>query len=280
MHRKALPLDPWPNSRTGGTRWGAWPGARPGIAGKPGLGQGGLDERAVQPHADRRYLPGRAPGLLPRLRVALSQGGRDHLLDERHLALDRGPDGPQVPGLDAIPAEHGGGRRGPGGVPLGAPPRRGTSLHRAPRRRQQPLLDHPERQVLVTLGRQDVPEPLHVGLVEPAVVGRRAGRLDQPLRLQKPDLGHADVRKLRAKTGDHLADAEVRASRLCAHPPTCAPPPPCSACEYGPSRNTRRNLPTCTSSPPVRSVSSIRSRFTYVPLRLPTSRTVKRLPDR
>src|ERR1700683_1812719 len=122
MHRKALPLDPWPNSTTGGTRWGAWPGARPGAAGKPGLGQGGLDERAVQPHADRRYLPGRAPGLLPRLRVALPEGRRDHLLDERHLALDRGPDGPQVPGLDAIPAEHGGGRRDLERVPLVHPP--------------------------------------------------------------------------------------------------------------------------------------------------------------
>ena len=39
--------------------------------------------------------------------------------------------------------------------------------------------------------------------------------------------------------------------------------------------NTSRNLPICTSSPLLRVADSTRSRLTYVPLRLPTSRTVK-----
>ena len=53
----------------------------------------------------------------------------------------------------------------------------------------QPFLDHPERQVLITLGGENVAEPLDVGGVKPAVPGRRPGRRDEALSLQKPDLG-------------------------------------------------------------------------------------------
>jgi len=44
--------------------------------------------------------------------------------------------------------------------------------------------------------------------------------------------------------------------------------------------NTSRNLPIWTSSPLLRVADSTRSRLTYVPLRLPTSRTVNPLPPR
>ena len=148
----------------------------------------------------------------------------------------------------------GGARRGRGGRHR----RGGQRLGRA----GQPLLDHPQRQVLVALHGEDVAEPLDVVDAELAVAGWRPGGRDQPGRFQEPDLRDADVRELAAELGEYLADAEVGPGRLSAHPPTCAPPPPYSAAECGPSRNISRNLPTWTSSPPVSSASSIRSRFT------------------
>src|SRR5258707_1355193 len=81
------------------------------VSGEPGLGQGGLDERLMQAHRHSRYLSRGPPRLLLGLRIALPQRGRDHLLDERDLAVHRRPDGPQVPGLNAISAQHRGGGR-------------------------------------------------------------------------------------------------------------------------------------------------------------------------
>ena len=41
--------------------------------------------------------------------------------------------------------------------------------------------------------------------------------LDQPLGLEEPDLGRADVREFRLELGEHLADAELAARGLLAH---------------------------------------------------------------
>ncbi len=52
------------------------------------------------------------------------------------------------------------------------------------------------------------------------------------------------------KLGQHLTDAERSPGRLSVHAPTWAPPPPRSYWSRGPVRNTSRNLPIWTSSPP------------------------------
>src|SRR5260370_25452994 len=84
---------------------GAWIGKA--VPREPGLGQGGLDQRAVQPQRQRRDFPRRPARLLPGPGVTLPQRRRDHLLDERDLALGRCPDGTQVPRFHAVPAQRG-----------------------------------------------------------------------------------------------------------------------------------------------------------------------------
>ena len=53
-------------------------------------------------------------------------------------------------------------------------------------------------------------QPLDVAVVELAVPGRRALRLDQALALEEPDLGDRDVRELLEEEAEHLADRQVR----------------------------------------------------------------------
>src|SRR5690606_10220019 len=94
---------------------------------------------------------------------------------------------------------------------------------------------------------------------EPAVPGRAALRLDEPGALEEPDLGDGDVRELALELGEHLPDAHERPYGLRAHDPPSSP----IHCPPGPRvRNTRRNLPICTSSPLASGASSMRSRLT------------------
>src|SRR3954453_18269890 len=116
-------------------------------------------------------------------------------------------------------------------------------------------------------------------MAELAVPRRRALRLHQPLVLQEPDLGDGDVRELRAQQREHRTDAHrlpvvvgvrVGPPRRRHHAVLTNRP---SQAERRLGWKTRRYLPICTSSPSLRTASSIRSRSTYVPFRLPTSRT-------
>ena len=63
---------------------------------QPGLGQRTAHQRPVQSQRKRGHLAGRLAGPLPGAGVALPQGGRHHLLDERRLPFHRGPDRAQV----------------------------------------------------------------------------------------------------------------------------------------------------------------------------------------
>src|SRR5215831_1674328 len=149
-------------SGTGPSRGTVIPGPGPGqaVSGKTRLGQGSLDERAVQPHRPGRYLPRGPPRLLDGFRIALPQRGRDHLLDERDLALRRRADGPQVPCLHAVPAQH---RRG------------GRHLGRVPAVRSAHPADQPER---LELGELLLVDPGRVQ--ELAAAQRAAGRGARP----------------------------------------------------------------------------------------------------
>jgi len=132
--------------------------------------------------------------------------------------------------------------------------------------RREALPDHPQRQVGVPLHGEDVAQPLDVGRREPTVARSRPGRLDQSLGLKEADLGRADVGKFRAQLGQNLTDTELAAPLQLAHEPY-APLPRGSAEVYLGSRfwlvrNSSRNLPIWTSSPPASCASSMRSRLT------------------
>src|SRR5262245_18946680 len=258
------------------------PALRPG---ETGIRQGHLDQRRVHGEHQRGDLPGGRGCPVPRPGAALPQDRRHDLLDQGGFPLHRGPQHPQVPRLDPVPAQRHDRLDGLDGLRRILPARpadqakllqirqfplvdAGRVEHFPPGHRPgggpvglQLVLDHPQRQVKVALGGEDVPEPLHVRRAELAVAGGRAGRLDQPFRLQETDLGDADIRELGAELGKHLADAKVCPGWLSTHAPTCAPPPR-SAWDRLPARKVSRNLPTWTSSPSFRLVSSIRSRFT------------------
>src|SRR5262249_62322875 len=87
-----------------------------------------------------------------------------------------------------------------------------------PRGAPRPSLDPPEGQLRTPRRGEDAPQPVHVLPIEPPVAGRRAGGRDQALGLEEPDLGHADVREISAELSKDLADAEVAAAGLGAHP--------------------------------------------------------------
>src|SRR5690606_15147190 len=72
--------------------------------------------------------------------------------------------------------------------------------------RLQVVADDPKRKVVVALGGEDEPEPLHVGVGELAVAGRAALRLDEPLGLQEPDLGDRDVGELGPEQAEDVPD--------------------------------------------------------------------------
>ena len=119
--------------------------------------------------------------------------------------------------------------------------------------RVQVLLDDPQRQVVVALGREHVAQPGDVVAAELAVARRRALGLDQPLRLEEPDLRDGDVREVRPELGQHLTDAHERPRGADAAPAAPTAPPPHQSARspaVAAARKTRRNLPICTSSPP------------------------------
>src|SRR5579875_3566198 len=165
-------------------------------------------------------------------------------------------------GLEQVaPADHlrpaaGAGLRARVIRPVSRPPAAGTGLAML-----KPLPDHAQRQVVITLGGEDEPQPGDVIRAEPPVAGGRPSRADQPLGFQEADLGDADVRELGAQLDKHLADAEVCLRKLAAHPVPRGYPP-FAACERRPCKKTSLNLPICTSSPALSITSSIRSRLT------------------
>ncbi len=75
------------------------------------------------------------------------------------------------------------------------------------------VLDHPQRQVVLTLFAQDAAEQLDVVRVELAVPRRRAFRIDQTLALEEPDLRDGDIRELLEQEREHLPDRQVTAER-------------------------------------------------------------------
>src|SRR6478735_5361103 len=286
-----------------GGRWGSVRGA-----------QADLDQGRVQLHRERRDL---RDGLL---RARLGSGvatellRRDHLLHEPYLAVRRGLERPQVPGLEAEAGqlERGGGDHQRVGVEVTGPAgldqavglelaeqrlvdlrglqqllarepqlaRAGERLrtrhpvagqrdlghrrhHRVDRRRLEAavdrievLADHLEREVVVTLHREDVAEPVHVVAGELPVAGRGPLRVDQSLVLEEPDLGDRDPREVRPELAEHLPDVESRPRRGRSRGHGQTPWPAWLA------KNTRRYLPIWTSSPSWRVTSSMRSRLT------------------
>ena len=115
----------------------------------------------------------------------------------------------------------------------------------------EPVLDHLEGQVVVLLLAQDPAQPIDVGLVELAVAGRGALRVEQPLALEEPDLRDGDVGELPLEQREDLADRQVGAVRR--------------STGHGasplPVRNTSLNVPICSSSPSDSGADSTRSRL-------------------
>ena len=191
--------------------------------------QGARHEGRVQAHAQRRHLASRLVGAPRGLGPALPPQRRHDLLDQAGLAVGRGPEGAQVPRLDAVraparqrraappapPRRSARGapgaadrrtraRRGARSAPrvpssaAGQPPaRRRWAARRAgmsgtsrgtrgapgsgggsrPRvQRVEVLPDDAQRQVVVPLHAQHVPQPLDVCMGELAVPGRGALR--------------------------------------------------------------------------------------------------------
>src|SRR5262249_19733897 len=67
----------------------------------------------------------------------------------------------------------------------------------------QIFLDHPQWEVMVTLGGEHIAQPFDIGFRELAVASSRTPWLHQPFGLQEPDLGNGDVRELGAQLGEH-----------------------------------------------------------------------------
>ncbi len=99
---------------------------------------------------------------------------------------------------------------------------------------------------MVPLVAEDPAKALDVTLVELAVPRRRALRVEQPLALEKADLGDGDVGKGVLQEAEHLADGEVGAIG--------------SGGRHGrPARNSSLNVPICSSSPSASAADSTRS---------------------
>src|SRR5699024_8613372 len=161
----------------------------------------------------------------------------------------------------------------------------------------EPLPDHLPGQEGVPLSGQAETQPLDVCLGVGAVPGGGTVRADQTLVLQEPDLGDAHRRELPLQDAQRRPDGHRRGPGHTERPAAAVLPGPgglparcgcsgrahCSAEGAGAAASSprrglgwkvSRNLPICTSSPACNVPSSIRERFTYVPFRLPTSRTV------
>ena len=176
--------------------------------------------------------------------------GREHLLDQAGLALDRRVDGAQVPGVEAVALQaRGGGHdlhvlgaeapglgrdqaelleaahellvdsggadqlaeaRAAGGA--GADGAAARPLARALGRLLELLADHAQRQELVALQAQDRAQPLDVLLREQAVAAARALRVQQPLLLEVADLRDRDVGVLDAQRRADRADRQAPAA--------------------------------------------------------------------
>ena len=130
-------------------------------------------------------------------------------------------------------------------------------------------LDDLQRQVLVALRGQDEPQARAVVGGEPPISRRGALRGDQALGFQEPDLGDGHVREVASQqiedrsdrhpgqvSGRRAVSSALRASahRLAARAAVVV--------ALGPVRNTRRNLPICTSSPLASTAESTGSRLT------------------
>jgi hypothetical protein len=77
--------------------------------------------------------------------------------------------------------------------------------------------DHLQRPEVVTLGGEDVPEPVEVGGGVGAVAGARAGRRHQALGLEEADLGDGDVGEVLLQRGAHRADRHGLTRRASTH---------------------------------------------------------------
>ena len=64
---------------------------------------------------------------------------------------------------------------------------------------------------MLALLAEDPAQPIHVGLVELAVTGRRALGNEQAAALEEADLRDRDVRKLLAQQGEDVANCKIRA---------------------------------------------------------------------
>jgi len=71
------------------------------------------------------------------------------------------------------------------------------------------LADALERGVAVALAGEDVAQPVDVAPAELAVARRRTRGLDQPLRLQEPDLGVRDIGEVGAQLTEDVPDAHA-----------------------------------------------------------------------
>jgi hypothetical protein len=71
------------------------------------------------------------------------------------------------------------------------------------------LLDHPQRQIVVTLRGQHEPQPFDVVVVELAIARRSSLRFHQAFRLEEPDLRDRDVGKLGPQPREHLTDGKT-----------------------------------------------------------------------
>jgi hypothetical protein len=71
------------------------------------FGERGFDQSRVQPQGEIRDLPGGSYRRLPGPGAALAELRCHHLLDQVGLPVGRGPDCPQMPGLDPVLAERG-----------------------------------------------------------------------------------------------------------------------------------------------------------------------------
>ncbi len=87
----------------------------------------------------------------------------------------------------------------------------------------QMVLDHAQRKVAVTLGGEDVAQALDVGVGELAVSRGRALGLDEPLALEKADLGDGDVGEVAPQDLEDFPDAHERPGRLRAHHRSSSP---------------------------------------------------------